>query len=45
MRMYPPGSNQPFNGTRLKRFLDWDGNMKRLDSVTKAIKYRDVLIK
>lgn len=24
MRMYPPGSDEPFDGARLKRFLDVD---------------------
>jgi len=24
MRKYPPGSDNPFDGTRLKRFLDFD---------------------
>ncbi|XP_055643465.1 uncharacterized protein LOC129779788 [Toxorhynchites rutilus septentrionalis] len=30
MRMHPPGSDAPFNGTRLSRFMDMDEDMKRI---------------
>ncbi|XP_055599099.1 uncharacterized protein LOC129748485 [Uranotaenia lowii] len=30
MRMYPPGSDAPFNGSRLSRFMDMDEDMKRV---------------
>ncbi|XP_019534512.2 uncharacterized protein LOC109405904 isoform X1 [Aedes albopictus] len=30
MRMHPPGSDAPFNGSRLSRFMDMDDDMKRI---------------
>lgn len=30
MRKNPPGSDEPFNGNRLKRFLDLDAEVKKM---------------
>ncbi|XP_053696423.1 uncharacterized protein LOC128743781 [Sabethes cyaneus] len=30
MRMHPPGSDAPFNGSRLSRFMEMDDDMKRI---------------
>ncbi|XP_058817983.1 uncharacterized protein LOC131681279 [Topomyia yanbarensis] len=32
MRMHPPGSDAPFNGSRLSRFLEMDEDMQRIKS-------------
>ncbi|XP_049287819.1 uncharacterized protein LOC125766164 [Anopheles funestus] len=32
MRLNPPGSDAPFNGQRLSRFMDMDDDMKRVKS-------------
>uniref|UniRef100_A0A6E8VZ20 Uncharacterized protein n=1 Tax=Anopheles coluzzii TaxID=1518534 RepID=A0A6E8VZ20_ANOCL len=32
MRLNPPGSDAPFNGQRLSRFMDMDDDMKRIKS-------------
>ncbi|XP_058449693.1 uncharacterized protein LOC131429531 [Malaya genurostris] len=32
MRMHPPGSDAPFNGSRLSRFIEMDEDMQRIKS-------------
>lgn len=36
MRLYPPGSEAPFNGAKLKKFMQKDDNIKT-DKQTKKI--------
>lgn len=46
MRKYPPGSDQPFNGTRLQRFMDLDSEVRdKMDKVSISPDFREVVSK
>ncbi|KAF5299816.1 hypothetical protein FQR65_LT09338 [Abscondita terminalis] len=43
MRLYPPGSDSPFDGTRLKRFINVDHQYLKLGDRTKEVYLQDRL--